>query len=99
MRVARFQTKAKTFLGRRVRHGHTSERSSVLNVVTGETAKRFAIFFGSLFDDILRELRRRRVFVPIERLKVVAHELFIEARRALADDVLIGGPETRRVRR
>src|SRR5437899_854442 len=53
------------------------------------------IFCGGARDDVAGELRGRRALGPVERLEIIAHELFVEARRAFADDVLIGRPEPR----
>jgi len=40
----------------------------------------------------------RRRLVPVERLEIVAHVLFVERRRTHADAIRIGGPEARRIR-
>ena len=66
---------------------------------TRQAAKCFEIFRGSLFDNILWQAWGRRVLVPVERLQIVAHELFVETGWALTDNVLVLWPEARRVRR
>ncbi len=43
--------------------------------------------------------RAGRGLVPIERLQIIAHELFVETGRTLSDDVMICRPESRRIRR
>src|SRR4029077_41519 len=58
-----------------------------------------AIFGRSFFDNILWQSRRGRRLIPIERLQIVAHELFVETRWALSDGILVLWPEARRVRR
>src|SRR5438874_1110806 len=64
-----------------------------------QAAKSFKVFRRRFLDNILRQTRRRRSFVPIKRLEIIADELFIEAGRALPDGVLIFWPKPRRVRR
>jgi hypothetical protein len=39
------------------------------------------------------------LFVPVQRFEIVAHELFVEGRRAAADTVRVDRPEARRIRR
>ena len=58
-----------------------------------QAIKRFLIFLGGLFDDLRRERRRRWGFIPIERLKIVANELFVVTERADADLVRVGRPK------
>ena len=60
--------------------------------------ERLPVLARSLLDDPGRQWRCRRGLVPVEGFQVVAHELLVEARRAGAGCVPIGGPETRRVR-
>src|SRR5512146_1377302 len=55
----------------------------------------FAIFLAGAGDDLRRQLRPRSLLVPIEGLQVIAHELLVEARRADAGAVAVGGPEPR----
>ena len=68
-------------------------------VFAGHALESFAIFRGRLLDDLRGNRGAGRRFVPIERLEIIAHELFVEAGRALPDDVLIRRPETRGIRR
>src|SRR5437899_3737960 len=68
-------------------------------LVACQAAKCFHIFRRSFFDHFLRQLRRRRSLVPVKRLEVIAHELFVETGRALSDDVLVLWPEARRIGR
>src|SRR6266542_3371551 len=70
----------------------------VYELVTRQAAKCLEVFCRRLLDHILRQTWRRRSLVPIERLQIIAHELFVEAGRALSDDVFIFRPEPRRVR-
>ena len=65
----------------------------------GHRLEGFAIFRGRLLDDLGGQGWAGRSLVPIERLEIIAHELFVETRRALADDVLIRRPETRGIGR
>src|ERR1041384_2414026 len=57
----------------------------------------FEILLACFVDNFIGERWRRRRLVPIKRLEIVAHELFVEARRADAGAILVSGPETRRV--
>src|SRR4029450_2117968 len=68
------------------------------NVLTRQTAKCFEILCGSLFDHVLRQMRCGWALVPFERLQIIAHKLFIEAGRALPENVLVLWPEARRIR-
>ena len=43
--------------------------------------------------------RSRCFFVPVQRFEIVAHELFVEGRRAAADTVRVDRPKARRIRR
>ena len=73
--------------------------SDVRDFAPRQSAKCFQIFRGGFFDNFLRQARGRRSLVPIERLQIIAHELFVETGWALSDNVLILWPEARRVRR
>ncbi len=53
----------------------------------------FEISPAGLGDDIRRQHRAGRGFVPIQRFQVVADKLFVKTRLALARRVLVGGPE------
>ena len=55
-------------------------------------------YFADVFSITSFGRRGAGAFVPFERLQIIAHKLFIEAGRALSDNVLIFWPETRRVR-
>src|SRR6185437_13814624 len=59
----------------------------------------FAILLAGSGDDLRRQLRPRRLLVPVESLEIVAHELLVEARRAGAWPVGVGRPEARGIRR
>ena len=59
----------------------------------------FDVFVSCSGHHIRRQPRRGRRFVPVERLQVIAHELFIETGRALPNHILVLRPETRRIRR
>src|SRR5438874_5252759 len=48
---------------------------------------------------MFRQRRRRRRLLPIEGFEIIADKLFVEARRTSPSNVLIGRPETRRIRR
>jgi len=50
-------------------------------------------------DDIRRQHRTGRGFVPIKRFEIVADELFVEARLAATGLILVGRPETLGIRR
>src|SRR5882724_353487 len=63
-----------------------------------EATKCFAIFRGSFFDHIIGQLGSRRSLVPVERLQVIAHELFIKTGRTLPYDIFIDRPEARGIR-
>ncbi len=67
----------------------------VCELVTRQAAKCLKIFRRRFLDHILRQTWRRRSLVPIERLQIIAHELFVEAGRALSYDVFIFRPEPR----
>src|SRR5207245_8581892 len=51
------------------------------------------------FDNLLWQAWGRRSLVPVERLQIIAHKLFIETRRAFSDGVLVLRPEAGRIRR
>src|SRR5882762_8660471 len=55
------------------------------------------IVFAGARQDIGREMRSRRLLVPVQRLEIVAHELLVETRRT--DPGLVGfhRPEAGRV--
>src|SRR5579885_1612533 len=53
----------------------------------------FAILLTGAGDDLRRQLRSRRLLVPVESLEIVTHELLVEARRAGAGAVRVGRPE------
>ena len=57
----------------------------------GEQAVRFQILLAGTPGHLRRELRRRRLFVPGDRLEVVADVLLVERRLGLAGRVLRGG--------
>src|SRR5579862_9360716 len=63
-----------------------------------QTRERLAVLVAGARDHLRRQLRPGGALVPGERLEVVAHVLLVEARRARADTVGIGGPEARGVR-
>jgi hypothetical protein len=69
----------------------------VRELATRQATERFEVFRRRFFDNILRQVRRWWSLVPIQRLQIIAYELFIEARRALADRVFIFRPEARRI--
>src|SRR5438874_11135260 len=48
---------------------------------------------------MFRQRRRRRRILTIEGFEIIEDKLFVEARRTLPSNVLIGRPETRRIRR
>src|SRR6266480_2744106 len=66
-------------------------------LATGQAAKRLNVFGRTFFDHFLRQTRSRGSLVPIECLQIIADKLFVEARRALPDRVLVLGPEARRI--
>src|SRR6266480_3434785 len=70
----------------------------VPDFVARQAPERFEIFGGSSFDNVLWQAWRWRGLVPVERLQIVAHELFVETRWALPDGILVLWPETRRIR-
>ena len=61
---------------------HKSQFISVgeasLEVFTGDPLVRLVILLGRLCDHMFRQLRSRRLLVPVERFEIIAHELFIE---------------------
>ena len=63
------------------------------------SSERLAIVVAGARDDVRRQVRRRRLLVPVQRFQIVAHELLVETRRT--DAGFVGGnrPEARRVRR
>ena len=63
------------------------------DLIPGQAAKCFEIFRGRFFDHILRQARRRRSLVPVERLQIITHELFVETGRTLSEGVLVLRPE------
>src|SRR5579871_4842748 len=65
----------------------------------GQARQRLAVLGAGARDDFRGQVGAGRLLVPVERLQVVAHELLVEARRARADAVGVGGPEARGVRR
>ena len=70
-----------------------------LQFLPGQPFVGFQIFCAGFGNDIGREHGAGRGFVPSERFEVVADELFVEARLAAARLILVGGPETRGIRR
>ena len=74
-------------------------RASSLWRLTRSTAAAPRVLLAGLGDDLRRQLRPRRLLVPVQRLQVVAHELLVEARRAAAGAVGVRGPEPRGVGR
>src|SRR5438270_9957757 len=64
-----------------------------------EQTIRFEIARGRGGGDCGRERRRGRPFVPVERLQVVAHVLFVERALRVARLIHARGPEARRVGR
>src|SRR5437773_2362469 len=60
-----------------------------------QPAKCFNILGGGFFDDFFRQTRRGRSFVPVKRLQIIAHKLFVETGRALPNRVLVLRPEAR----
>src|SRR4029077_8427891 len=59
----------------------------------------FQVLSSCSGDYLRRQSRRRAVLVPASRFEPVAHELLVKRGRALADLVLIHGPEARAIRR
>src|SRR5215469_18687463 len=64
-----------------------------------QAAQGFLILRARLRDDLRRQLRPGRLLVPVEGFEIIAHELLVEARRAGAGAVGVGGPEPRGVGR
>src|ERR1700736_3682343 len=64
-----------------------------------QARQRLAVFVAGSRDDLGRQIRARRLLVPVEGLQVVAHELLVETRRAHARAIAVRGPEARGVRR
>src|SRR5262245_26380712 len=82
-----------------------SERSStwrdclyVRQLPTRQASKRLDILRRTFFDHFVRQTRGRGGFVPIEGFQIIANKLFVEARRALSDHVLVLWPKTRGIR-
>src|SRR5580692_10483949 len=75
------------------------ERSRLARSSTRKARERLAVLVAGACDDLGRQFRSRCLLVPVERLEIVAYKLFVEARRADALAVAVGGPETRGVRR
>src|SRR5436190_11887339 len=63
----------------------------------GQLLVRLDILLTRAVDHFRRKLRRRRRLVPIQRLKVIAHELLVETRWTDADAVFAGWPEAGRI--
>src|SRR4030095_2309572 len=72
---------------------------AVCEFATRQTTESLEVFRRCFLDDIFRQTWRRWSFVPIKCLEIIAHELFIKTGWALAHNVLIFWPESRRVRR
>src|SRR5258706_14300283 len=68
-------------------------------LLPGQAFERFLILLARPRDDIVRQLRRRRLFLPRLGFEPVAHELLVERRRVRADLVFIRPPEARRIGR
>src|SRR5580700_4498277 len=64
-----------------------------------QARERFAVLVAGSRDDLGRQLRPRRLLVPVEGLQVVAYELLVETRRAHARAIAVRRPEARGVRR
>src|SRR5271157_2918271 len=58
-----------------------------------QTLECFSIFFAGLFNYFRREAGRRRSFIPVKSLEVVANKLFVVTEWAGPDLVTIGRPE------
>src|SRR5947208_10998985 len=70
--------------------GAAGRRTAVLHqFLTRQALESFHVFRARLFNDLRRQMRRGRGLVPIESLQVIADELFVEARRALTNHILI----------
>src|SRR6266581_846068 len=63
-----------------------------------QAAKRLDIFARTFLDHVLRQTRGGGSFVPIESFQIIAHNLLVEARRALPHGILVLWPEARRIR-
>src|SRR5581483_1832699 len=66
-------------------------------LTSGETLQLLTVLLSRADDDIGRECRTRRLFVPIQCLEIIPNKLLVETRRARSDTVRIRRPEARRV--
>ena len=58
-----------------------------------ETLECFSIFLAGLFNYFRREVGRRRSFIPVKSLEVIANKLFVVTEWAGPDLVTISRPE------
>jgi len=58
-----------------------------------EPPQRFFVLLAGVLDHVRRQLRARCGLVPVEGFEVIAHELFVERRRAGARRVRVHRPE------
>src|SRR5579862_8854817 len=68
-----------------------------LDFAAGEDAVSLTVFLARLLCHFLRQRGRGRLFVPVNRLQVIAHVLFVVRELRSARLVSIGGPEARRI--
>ena len=61
----------------------------------GQETKRLEIFQTRLVDDVVRQFGYGRLPVPLDLVKIIANELFVEARLTTAGGITGHGPEPR----
>ena len=67
-----------------------SRRLSCAEFKAGKAIVGFEVFLRSACDNLGRQLRRRRLFVPLYCLEVITHVLFVKAGRALLEHIRLG---------
>src|SRR5581483_1433055 len=74
-----------------------SQRASQFELLAGELAVGLNVFLARLLNYVIRQSGSRRVLVPPNRFKVVAHKLLIVGELRSSRTVALGRPEARGV--
>src|SRR6185312_4792829 len=75
----------------------SNQRASQFELLAGELAVRLNVFLARLLNNVVRQCGRRRVLVPPNRFKVIAHKLLIVGELRSSRTVALGRPEARGV--
>src|ERR1051326_2513140 len=99
-RISRTRTLEQPTTGSKAksRQQSPSQRASQFELLAGELAVRLNVFLARLLNNVVRQSGSRRVLVPPNRFKIIAHKLLIVGELWSARTVALGRPEARRVR-